>query len=85
MRTSRALDYVQSDRGASFRTDLVQVRENAESIALLRREGRLGARQASRLDALLANARRIIAVNRQLRFPPRAAHLHPGTGVPPVP
>ena len=62
------LNYDQSDREASFRAELVHVRENAESIALLRREGRLGARLARRLDALLANARRIIAVNRNLSF-----------------
>ena len=62
------LNYDQSDREASFRADLVHVRENAESIALLRRQGRLGARLARRLDALLANARRIIAVNRNLSF-----------------
>ena len=62
------LNYDQSDREASFRADLVHVREKAESIALLRREGRLGARLAWRLDALLANARRIIAVNRNLSF-----------------
>jgi putative ATP-binding cassette transporter len=62
------LNYDQSDREASFRADLVHVRENAESIALLRREGRLEARLARRLDALVANAKRIIAVNRNLSF-----------------
>jgi putative ATP-binding cassette transporter len=62
------LNYDQSDREASFRAELVHVRENAESIALLQREGRLGARLRRRLDALIGNARRIIAVNRNLSF-----------------
>jgi putative ATP-binding cassette transporter len=62
------LNYDQSDREASLRADLVRVHENAESIALLRREGRLGALLARRLDELVANARRIIAVNRNLSF-----------------
>ena len=38
------LNYRQSDREADFRADLIHVRENAESVALLRREGRLRAR-----------------------------------------
>jgi putative ATP-binding cassette transporter len=62
------LNYDQSDREASFRADLVHVRENAESVALLQREGRLSARLRRRLDALVGNARRIIAVNRNLSF-----------------
>ena len=62
------LNYAQSDREASFRADLVHVRENAESVALLRREGRLRARLLRRVDELIANARRIIAVNRDLSF-----------------
>jgi len=33
------LSFTQSDREASFRADLVHVRANAESVALLRREG----------------------------------------------
>jgi putative ATP-binding cassette transporter len=62
------LNYAQSDREASFRADLVHVRENAESVALLRREGRLRSRLLRRVDELIANARRIIAVNRDLSF-----------------
>ena len=62
------LNYDQSDREASFRAELVHVRENAESVALLQREGRLTARLRRRLDALIGNARRIIAVNRNLSF-----------------
>ena len=38
------LNYRQSDREADFRATLIHVRENAESVALLRREGRLTAR-----------------------------------------
>jgi putative ATP-binding cassette transporter len=62
------LSYVQFDREAAFRADLVHVRENAESVAFLQREGRMGARILDRLDALVTNARRIIAVNRNLGF-----------------
>ena len=62
------LSFTQSDREASFRADLVHVRANAESVALLRREGRLRTRLLRRVDALTANARRMIAVNRNLSF-----------------
>ena len=62
------LNYDQADREASFRAELVHLRENAESVALLQREGRLGARLRRRLDALIGNARRIIGVNRNLSF-----------------
>ena len=62
------LDYNQADREASLRAELVRVGENAESVALLQLEGRLTARLQRRLDALVANARRIFAVNRNLGF-----------------
>jgi putative ATP-binding cassette transporter len=62
------LNYDQLDREASFRTELVHVGENAESVALLHREGRLGARLGRRIDALVANTKRIIAVNRNVAF-----------------
>jgi putative ATP-binding cassette transporter len=62
------LTFTQSDREASFRADLVHVRANAESVALMRREGRLRTRLLRRVDALTANARRMIAVNRNLGF-----------------
>ncbi len=62
------LSFTQSDREASFRADLVHVRENAESVALLRREGRLRTRLLRRVDAFTANARRMIAVNRNVSF-----------------
>jgi putative ATP-binding cassette transporter len=63
-----ALNYRQSDRVANFRATLIHVRENAESVALLRREGRLGARLLNRIDELVENLRRITSVNRNLSF-----------------
>jgi len=62
------LNYRQSDREASFRSDLIHLRENAESVALPRREGRLTARLLRRIDSLADNYRRIILVNRNLGF-----------------
>jgi vitamin B12/bleomycin/antimicrobial peptide transport system ATP-binding/permease protein len=62
------LNYDQSDREASFRAELVHVGENAESVALLGREGRLNARLRRRLDALVGNMKRIVSVNRNLSF-----------------
>jgi putative ATP-binding cassette transporter len=62
------LNYAQADMEAFFRTDLVHVRENAEWVAFLHREGRLGARLTRHLDALIANFKRIIAINRNLSF-----------------
>ena len=62
------LNYRQSDREADFRADLIHVRENAESVALLRREGLLTARLLRRIDGLGDNFRRITSVNRNLGF-----------------
>jgi len=62
------LSYRQSDREAAFRAELVHVRENAETIALSRREGRLRNRIERRIDELAGNARKMIAVNRNLGF-----------------
>jgi putative ATP-binding cassette transporter len=62
------LNYDQADREASLRAELVHLRENAESVAILRREGRLGARLLGRVGELVANMKRIIAVNRNLGF-----------------
>lgn len=62
------LNYDQSDREASFRADLVHLRENAESVAFLGREGRIRERLLSRVDALVENLKRVIAVNRNLGF-----------------
>src|SRR5437667_12560680 len=62
------LNYNQLDKEADFRANLVHVQANAESIALLRGEGRISGRLRRRLDDLTANMRRIIAVNRNLAF-----------------
>ena len=62
------INYNQLDMEANFRADLIHVRENAESIALLHREGRFKVRLKSRLEALADNFRRLIRVNRNLGF-----------------
>jgi putative ATP-binding cassette transporter len=62
------LNYDQLDKEANFRARLVHTRENAESIALLRREGRLRTRLLRRLEELTDNFQRIIEVNRNLGF-----------------
>jgi putative ATP-binding cassette transporter len=62
------LNYTQADREASLRADLVHVREHADSVAVLRREGRLGERLQRRVGDLVENTKRIIAVNRNLGF-----------------
>lgn len=62
------LNYHQLDMEANFRSDLIHVRENSESIALAHREGRFNARLKKRLDALTANFRRLIRINRNVGF-----------------
>lgn len=62
------LNYNQSDKEAAFRADLIHVRENAESVAILGREGSLKTRLHRRIDDLVGNAKRLIAVNRNLSF-----------------
>ena len=62
------LTYDQEDHEADFRAGLVHVRENAESVAFLHREGRIEARLLRHLDAVMQNLRRITAVNRDLGF-----------------
>ncbi|WP_342237667.1 ABC transporter ATP-binding protein/permease [Inquilinus sp. OTU3971] len=62
------LNYDQLDKEASFRSGLIQVRESAESIMLERHEPRQAARLLHRLEDLVGNLRRIIAVNRNLGF-----------------
>jgi len=62
------LNYDQLDKEANFRARLVHVGENAASIALLRREGRLKARLLDRLDQLTANFQHIIQINRNLGY-----------------
>jgi putative ATP-binding cassette transporter len=62
------LNYDQLDKEADFRSSLIQIRENADAIALLGREGRLHARLLRRLGDLAANFRKIIRINRNLGF-----------------
>jgi putative ATP-binding cassette transporter len=62
------LNYQQADREADFRATLIHVRENAEPLALIRREHEIENRLLSRLAALVANMKRIIGVNRNVGF-----------------
>lgn len=62
------LNYRQLDREADFRRDLLHVVEHADEIALLHREGRVESRLRQRINELVANMRRMIAVNRNLAF-----------------
>ncbi len=62
------LNYRQSDQEANFRAELIHVRENAEAVALARREGHLVARLLRAVDRLADNFRRITSVNRNLGF-----------------
>jgi putative ATP-binding cassette transporter len=62
------LNYDQLDKEANFRSALLHVRENAEAIKLAHREGHLTERLLHRLEALVANFCRIIAVNRNVGF-----------------
>jgi putative ATP-binding cassette transporter len=62
------LNYAQADREADFRSQLIHVRENAESIAMEHREPRLLQRLADRITALIANQRLIITVSRNVGF-----------------
>lgn len=62
------LNYDQLDKEASFRSGLIGVRDNAESIMLARGEERQQADLLDRLDDLVANFRRITAINRNVGF-----------------
>lgn len=62
------LNSQQLDKEANFRSELIHVRENAESVALLHREGRLKARLLLRLGDLVTNFRHMTNVNRNLGF-----------------
>ncbi|MEQ1438514.1 SbmA/BacA-like family transporter [Fontimonas sp. SYSU GA230001] len=62
------LNVRQLDMEANFRSELLRVREYADEIALLQREPHVHNRLLRRLDAVVANTRRIIAVNRNLGF-----------------
>ncbi len=58
----------QLDKEANFRSELIHIRDHAESVALLHREARLRDRLVQRLDDLVGNARHMIGVNRNLSF-----------------
>lgn len=62
------LNYQQSDFEANFRSELIRVRENADGIALTGNEGRIRDRVMRRIDGLVENLKRIIAVSRNLNF-----------------
>jgi putative ATP-binding cassette transporter len=62
------LNYTLADKEAFFRTDLVHIREHAERVALLHREGHMRVRLMRHLDSLIENSKRIITVNRNLGF-----------------
>jgi putative ATP-binding cassette transporter len=63
-----SLNYRQLDREAGFRSGLIHVGTNAESIAVSRQESRLMAVLLQRLDSLAENFRQTISVNRNLGF-----------------
>ncbi|WP_045226592.1 ABC transporter ATP-binding protein/permease [Methyloterricola oryzae] len=62
------LNYFQLDKEANFRSSLIHVRENAEALRVARREERLVERLMQRLEDLVGNLRRIIAINRNVGF-----------------
>ncbi|MCT8334929.1 ATP-binding cassette domain-containing protein [Leptospira sp. 85282-16] len=62
------LNYDQLDMEASYRADLLHIRQHAESIALTHREARMSVRLKSRLRKLVNNFRKLISVNLRLSF-----------------
>jgi putative ATP-binding cassette transporter len=60
------LNVAQLDKEADFRAELIRVRENAEALAIARREERLQDRLLRRIQGWATNFRRIISVNRNL-------------------
>ena len=62
------LNHDQLDKEASFRSALIHVRENAESIMLAHREERQTARLLDRFAEVVANFRQITAINRNVGF-----------------
>lgn len=62
------LNYRQSDCEADFRSELIRVRDHVEGLALTGSEPVMLERLMARVDRLVANFRRIIAVNRNLSF-----------------
>ncbi len=62
------LNYKQLDREANFRADLIHLREHAESVAITGRGLFFQERLSHRITEWAANARSIIAVNRNVSF-----------------
>jgi putative ATP-binding cassette transporter len=62
------LNYDQLDKEANFRAGLIHVRENAESVMVAGDEDHQRRLLLNAVDRLVANLRRIIAVNRNLGF-----------------
>lgn len=62
------LNYMQSDCEANFRAELIHIRDKAEKIAASDAEANVRNNLNYLLDDLVANFRRIIAVNRNLNF-----------------
>jgi vitamin B12/bleomycin/antimicrobial peptide transport system ATP-binding/permease protein len=62
------LNSQQLDKEARFRAELIHVREHADLVAVLNREGRLKTRLLRDLEALVQNMARLISVNRNLGF-----------------
>ena len=62
------LNYDQSDKEANLRTELIHLRDCADSIALMHREEHFRLRVLRRVGELSSNFGRIIAVNRNLGF-----------------
>jgi putative ATP-binding cassette transporter len=62
------LNYQQADYEANFRSELIRVRENADGIAMSGNQSAIRERLMRRIDQLVANFRRITAVNRNLGF-----------------
>lgn len=62
------LNYDQLDKEANLRASLIHLKENAESIALSRREGHLIRLSLKNLSDVAANFRHIIGINRRLNF-----------------
>lgn len=62
------LNYRQSDYEADFRSALIHTREEGAAIAAAGRESEVKAGLEARIESLVGNFRRIIAVNRNLNF-----------------
>lgn len=62
------LNYAQSEREATFRAEMIHVRDNVEGMAMLRRESRDRDRLNRVFSSVIENARRVIEVNRNVSF-----------------